>query len=114
MGLRGEPCAVPVIEEIFEAEDSRKTMRGGVMADVRFEKGVYSVIGTKQPYIDAYDKVTGRTNYNKRPFPSRDASWKGPAQSLSSRSDHFSDTSAAEKVPGIKCVLTGKNVRQNK
>ena len=84
------------------------------MADVRFEKGVYSVIGTKQPYIDAYDKVTGRTNYVS------DLSLPGMLHGRALRSPYphariiSLDTSAAEKVPGIKCVLTGKNVRQNK
>ncbi|MBR4401875.1 MAG: xanthine dehydrogenase family protein molybdopterin-binding subunit [Synergistes sp.] len=82
--------------------------------DVHYEKGNYSVVGTKQPYIDAYDKVTGRTTYIS------DFSLPGMLFGKALRSPYpharilSIDTSAAEKVPGIKCVLTGKNVQQYK
>ena len=81
---------------------------------VHYEKGNYTVVGTKQPYIDAYDKVTGRTTYVS------DFSLPGMLHGRALRSPYphakilSIDTSEAEKVKGIKCVLTGKNVEQQK
>jgi len=85
-----------------------------MMSDVHFEKGNFTVVGTKQPYVDAFDKVTGRTTYIT------DFSLPGMLHGKALRSPYpharilSIDTSAAEKVPGIKCVITGKNIRQNK
>ena len=82
--------------------------------EVRYEKGDFTVIGSRRPYVDAIDKVTGRTVYVtdlKLPGMLHGRALRSPyphARILSI------DTSAAEKVPGIKCVLTGKDVKQNK
>ncbi|MEG2185194.1 MAG: xanthine dehydrogenase family protein molybdopterin-binding subunit [Cloacibacillus sp.] len=84
------------------------------MADVHYEKGDYTVIGSRQPYLDAKDKVTGRLNYVS------DIHLAGMLHGRALRSPYphakilSIDISEALKVPGIKCVLTGKNVEQQK
>lgn len=81
---------------------------------IRYEKGEYSVVGSRKPYVDAIDKVTGRTVYIT------DMTLPGMLYGKALRSPYpharilHIDTTAAEKLPGVKCVLTGKNVRQNK
>lgn len=82
--------------------------------EVRYEKGDYSVIGSRKPYVDAIEKVTGRTVYVS------DIKLPGMLHGKALRSPHpharivSIDTGRAERVPGVKCVLTGKNVVQNK
>lgn len=84
------------------------------MSEVRYEKEEYSVVGTRKPYVDAVDKVTGRTNYVS------DIHVSGMLHGSALRSPYphakiiSIDTSEAVLVPGVKCVLTGKDVKQNK
>ena len=84
------------------------------MKEVRYEKGDYTIVGSRKPYVDAIDKVTGRTAYVS------DIKLPGMLHGRALRSPHPHakilrvDTSEAEKVPGVKCVLTGRNVKQNK
>lgn len=80
----------------------------------RYEKGDYSVIGSSLPYVDALDKVSGKTIYVS------DIKLPGMLHGRALRSPYPHakilniDITEAEKVPGIKCVLTGKNVKQGK
>lgn len=84
------------------------------MKEVRYVKGDYTVVGSKRPYVDAIDKVTGRTIY------ASDIRLPGMLHGRALRSPYphakilSIDTSSAERVPGVKCVLTGRNVKQNK
>jgi len=84
------------------------------MCSVHYEKGSYAVVGSKRPYIDAEEKVTGRTIY------ASDFSLPGMLYGKALRSPyphakiHNVDISEALKVPGIKTVLTGRNVEQHK
>lgn len=84
------------------------------MAMARYEKGDYKIIGTKRPYVDAKEKVTGRTVYVS------DIHLPGMLYGKALRSPYPHakilnvDISEALKVPGIKTVLTGKNVEQYK
>jgi CO/xanthine dehydrogenase Mo-binding subunit len=69
------------------------------------------VIGTAVPRIDGADKVTGRASYTA------DVSLPGTlwGKALHSPYPHARilslDTSAAEKLPGVHAVLTGKDVQ---
>jgi CO/xanthine dehydrogenase Mo-binding subunit len=82
--------------------------------DARYAKGGYKIVGSSLPYVDAIEKATGQTIYIS------DVKLPGMLYGKALRSPYphakiFSiDISEAEKVPGIKCVLTGKNVEQNK
>jgi len=72
------------------------------MAMTRYEKGDYKIIGTKRPYVDAKEKVTGRTVY------ASDIHLPGMLYGKALRSPYPHakilnvDISEALKVPGIK------------
>ena len=74
----------------------------------------YRIVGRGRPNVDAIDKVTGRAVYVS------DLSLPGMLYGRALRSPHAHarilniDTSAADRVPGVKCVITGRDVRQNK
>ncbi len=78
------------------------------------KKEDYRVVGTRIPYVDATEKVTGKTRYVT------DVVLPGMLVGKALRSPHPHakildiDTSAARKVAGVKCVITGKDVDQNK
>jgi len=73
----------------------------------------FNVIGTGRPYVDAREKVTGKARYVT------DVQLPGMliGKALRSPYPHAKilniDTSEAEKVPGVKCIITGKDVEQN-
>lgn len=79
-----------------------------------YEKGDYRLVGVGAPYVDAVDKVTGRARYVT------DVRLPGMVHGKALRSPHAHariariDVSAAARVPGVICVLTGRDVRQNK
>jgi len=72
-----------------------------------------SVIGKRLPRIDAVPKVTGEAKYTV------DLKMPGMLYGKILRSPHAHaliksiDTSAAESLPGVRCVITGKDVPQN-
>lgn len=78
------------------------------------KKEEYRILGTKRPYVDATEKVTGKTRYVT------DIKLPGMliGKALRSPYPHAKilniDTTEAKKVPGVKCVITGKEVEQNK
>jgi carbon-monoxide dehydrogenase large subunit len=69
----------------------------------------FSVIGKSHPRIDALEKVTGRATY------AADVSLPGTlvCKVLSSTRSHARimsiDTSKAERLPGVRCIITGKD-----
>ena len=71
---------------------------------------IYTAIGTRPIRHDGVDKVTGRANYGA------DLSLPGMLYGVVVRSPHAHarilaiDTSAALQVPGVKGVVTGKDV----
>ena len=73
----------------------------------------FKVIGTNRPYITAQEKVTGKARYIT------DIKLPGMliGKALRSPYPHAKilniDISEAKKVPGVKCVLTGRDVEQN-
>lgn len=84
------------------------------MADKHYQKEDYRIIGTRRPYVDAKEKVMGRTRYVS------DVVLPGMLIGKALRSPHPHamilniDTSEAKKVPGVKCVITAADVEQNK
>ena len=70
----------------------------------------HSVVGVSAPRIDAYDKVTGRAVYvgdMKFPHMLQGKVLRSPyAHALVKRID----TSKALALPGVRCVLTSKDV----
>ncbi len=72
------------------------------------------VVGTRVPKIDAWEKVTGAVRYG------HDVTLPGMLHGKILRSAHPHarilrvDTRAAERVPGVKCVLTADRVRAGK
>lgn len=80
----------------------------------RYEKENYRVVGSRRPYVDAKEKVTGRARYVT------DVHLPGMLVGRALRSPHPHarilniDTTEARKVPGVKVVLTGAEVEQNK
>jgi CO/xanthine dehydrogenase Mo-binding subunit len=76
------------------------------MSDTR----TFSYVGTRPIRHDGLDKVTGRANYGA------DLSLPGMLHGFVLRSPHAHarivsiDTSAAEKMPGVKAVVTGKDI----
>lgn len=74
----------------------------------------YDFIGNSTPGINAYEKVTGKTCYVS------DIRMPGMLIGKALRSPYAHakilsiDTTKAKKVPGVKCILTGKEVNQNK
>ena len=84
------------------------------MADKTYKKEEYRIVGSRRPYVDAKEKVMGRTRYVT------DVVLPGMLVGKALRSPHPHamilniDTSEAKKVPGVKCVLTAKDVEQNK
>ena len=79
----------------------------------RYKKD-YNFIGKSRPFINAYDKATGKVRYIT------DVKLPGMlvGKALRSPYPHAKilniDTSKSKKVPGVKCILTGKEVEQNK
>lgn len=72
------------------------------------------IVGTRVPKIDAWDKVTGAARYG------HDVTLPGMLHGKILRSPHAHarilgiDTRAAERVPGVRCVLTADRVRCGK
>jgi CO/xanthine dehydrogenase Mo-binding subunit len=70
----------------------------------------FTVVGTRPVRHDGVDKVTGRAAYGA------DASWPDLLHAAIVRSPHAHarivsiDTSAAEKIPGVKAVLVGSEL----
>jgi len=81
---------------------------------MRRHKKDYNFIGKSRPFIDAYDKVVGKARYIT------DVKLPGmlTGKALRSPYPHAKilniDTSKAKKIPGVRCILTGKEVEQNK
>jgi CO/xanthine dehydrogenase Mo-binding subunit len=73
-------------------------------------KTVFTAVGTRPIRHDGVDKVTGRANYGA------DLALPGMLHGVVVRSPHAHarivsiDTSAAERVPGVKAVITGKDI----
>jgi CO/xanthine dehydrogenase Mo-binding subunit len=71
---------------------------------------IFSAVGTRPVRHDGVDKVTGRANYGA------DFSLPGMLFGIVVRSPHAHarivsiDTAAAEAVPGVKAVVTGKDI----
>jgi CO/xanthine dehydrogenase Mo-binding subunit len=74
---------------------------------------VYQSIGTRPIRHDGLDKVTGRANYGA------DFNLPGLLHAVALRSPHAHarivsiDTSAAERVPGVKAIITGRDIPAN-
>jgi len=74
----------------------------------------YDFIGGNIPYIDAFEKATGKARYIT------DIKIPGMLIGKALRSPYAHakilsiDTTRASKLPGVKCILTGKEVQQNK
>src|ERR1044071_9083961 len=70
----------------------------------------YTAVGTRPIRHDGLDKVTGRANYGA------DISLPGMLHSALLRSPHAHarilsiDTRQAEAVPGVKAVITGRDI----
>lgn len=80
------------------------------MAKIYEEKGDFDIIGHNYPKVDAEDKVTGRAKY------AGDFTFPGQLYCKFLRSPHAHakilsiDTSEAEKLPGVKAIITGKDM----
>lgn len=80
------------------------------MAKIYEEKGDFDIISHNYPKVDAEDKVTGRAKY------AGDISFPNQLYCKFLRSPHAHakilsiDTSEAEKLPGVKAVITGKDL----
>ncbi len=80
------------------------------MAKIFKETGDFSIVGTNYPKVDAEDKVTGRARY------AGDMKFTGMLHCKFVRSPHAHakilsiDTSEAEKLPGVKAIITGKDM----
>ena len=80
------------------------------MAKIYKETGDFSIVGTNYPKVDAEDKVTGRAKY------AGDMKFTGMLHCKFVRSPHphakivSIDTSEAEKLPGVKAIITGKDM----
>src|SRR4051812_46367401 len=70
----------------------------------------FTAVGTRPVRHDGVDKVTGRANYGA------DLAMPGMLAAVVVRSPHANarilsiDTSAAMNVPGVKAVITGKDI----
>lgn len=80
------------------------------MARIYEEKGDFDIIGKNYPKVDAEDKVTGRAKY------AGDYNFPGQLYCKFLRSPHAHakilriDTSEAEKLPGVRGIITGKDM----
>ena len=80
------------------------------MAKIFKETGDFSIVGTNYPKVDAEDKVTGRARY------AGDMKFTGMLYCKFVRSPHAHakilsiDTSEAVKLPGVKAIITGKDM----
>lgn len=78
------------------------------------EKREFSVLGKSLPRVDAYDKVSGRAEYVDDLFLPNMLYGK----ILRSPHAHANivkiDTSKAEQLPGVKAVITGKDLPEKK
>ena len=78
------------------------------------EKQKFDYIGKSVPLIDSWDKVNGKACYIT------DLEIPGMLIGKALRSPYAHakiiniDTTKANKLPGVKCILTGKDVEQNK
>src|SRR5262249_13850499 len=83
----------------------KRTRAGGCMSGSR----TFTYVGTRPIRHDGVDKVTGRANYGA------DLTMPGMLHGAILRSPHAHarivsiDTTAAEAVPGVKAVVTGKD-----
>lgn len=80
------------------------------MAKIFKETGEYKIVGTNYPKVDAEEKVTGRGKYSGDiAFP--DQLWCKFLRSPHPHAKILSvDTSKAEKLPGVKAIITGKDM----
>ncbi|MFA7155908.1 MAG: hypothetical protein WC112_09305, partial [Proteiniphilum sp.] len=78
------------------------------------KKEKYRIIGERIPYIDAKEKVTGRTRYVT------DIKLPGTLVGKALRSPYAHakilniDTTEARKVAGVKTIITAKDIDQQK
>jgi CO/xanthine dehydrogenase Mo-binding subunit len=91
----------------------KKIMTEEVMGKIKYwteKKDTYDVIGTKTTRIDAKSKATGKAKYVE------DVMLPGMLHGKILRSPYCHariiniDTSEAEKLPGVKAIITGKDV----
>jgi CO/xanthine dehydrogenase Mo-binding subunit len=69
----------------------------------------YSVIGKRVPRIDAKEKVMGQAKY-AADYSMQDMLWCKVARTPFAHAKILNiDTSRAEKLPGVKAVITGKD-----
>ena len=69
----------------------------------------YSVIGKRVPRIDAKEKVMGQAKYRGRLLPAGHALVQGRTSPFAHAKILNIDTSRAERLPGVKAVVTGKD-----
>ena len=78
--------------------------------DPKFKNRKFKAVGTRPPRPDGLDKVTGRAKYGADTFA------PGQLVALVLRSPHAHaqikrmDTSKAEKLKGVKAVITSKDL----
>ena len=71
--------------------------------------GDYSIIGKPMPRVDAKDKVTGKAKY-AGDYDMSEMLWGAIKRSPYPHARIVNiDTSKAEKLPGVKAVITGKD-----
>src|SRR3989304_1066271 len=78
-------------------------------ASVVFKEEGYSVIGKPMPRVDARAKVTGQAKY-AADIEVTDMLWGALKRSPYPHARILNiDTSKAERLPGVKAVITGKD-----
>ncbi len=121
-GLSGDPCRCTgykkIVEAIIAAKEEIKGAKAGKKACLGEYKGkeiaAYSTVGKSVARLDAPEKVTGRAKY------CTDLKLTGMLHSKILRSPYAQakiisiDTSKAEKLSGVRGVVTGKDAPEKR
>ena len=101
---------VHAIEEYVKQNKIPETSATTFKSNGNDNKNLLSIVGTRQPYLEAEQKVTGKADF------ADDIPIKNPLYCRFLRSPHphakiiSIDISEAEKMEGVKCIITGKEL----